>query len=82
MALVCVAMVVPLAGVLFIAQAGTAGGTGPGAAGGAGAGSGTGTLAVVKLVVFVVLQPVAAPPVFFGTTNQLYKEAAVNPVIS
>jgi len=79
-ALVCVAMVVPLAGALFTAQPGTVGGTGPGAAGGAG--SDAGTLAVVKLVVFVALQPVAAPLAFFGTTNQLYKEAGVSPVIS
>ncbi len=55
-------MVVPLAGEVFTAQAGT-GGT-----------------PVINDVLFVVEQPVALPPPFFGTTYQLKLVAAVKPL--
>ena len=63
-AVVCVPMVVPLAGALFTAQLGT----------------GITTAAVVNVVVLAAAQVVAAPLAFLGAMYQLYKVEAVKPV--
>jgi len=42
--------------------------------------AGTGMAAVVKVVLLLMSQPVAAPVAFFGITYQLYKVPAIRPV--
>ena len=61
-AVVCVAMVLALAGDVLVTHAGT------------------GMAAVVKVVLLLMSQPVAAPVAFFGITYQLYKVPAIRPV--